>query len=211
MRITSVTVEPLNLELQSALTVAYGSYPVLEYALLKVCTDDGLIGLGEASPDPEVTGETQAGVVKALQQANEILIGQDPFDIEGILTECWQRIPQFPAAIAAIDMALYDLMGQSLKVPVYRLLGGKSRTGIGLYPVIPLDEPTVMADLCQRFTDMGAQALKIKLGSDPASDILRLRAIHNTVGGAVQLRLDINQGWKDAKTAHGDHPTTGRF
>jgi L-Ala-D/L-Glu epimerase len=201
MRITSIEIEPLDLELQTALTVAYGSYPVLNYALIKIHTDDGLSGLGEASPDPEVTGETQDSVIKALYTAASFLVGMTPFNIEEIINQCLETIPEFPAAIAAIDMALYDLMGKALRVPVYQLLGGKARPGIGLYPVIPMDEPQVMAAGCRQFTDMGAQTLKIKLGSDTSVDLLRLEAIHNAIGGGVNLRLDINQGWKDAKTA----------
>jgi len=201
MRITAVEIEPLDLELQTALTVAYGSYPVLNYALIKVHTDDGLVGLGEASPDPEVTGETQDSVIRALHEASGFLVGMDPFDIEEVIRQCLERIRDYPAAMAAIDMALYDLMGQSMNLPVYRLLGGKSRPGIGLYPVIPLDEPQVMAATSLQFVELGADTLKIKLGSDPAVDLQRLRSIRDAVGGKVKFRLDINQGWKDAATS----------
>ena len=201
MQITAIEVEPLDLKLQTALTVAYGSYPELNYALLKITTDDGLLGLGEASPDPEVTGETQGAVIAALQQAATFLVGCDPFDIEQIINQCLDHIPAFPAAIAAIDMALYDLIGQSLDVPVYQLLGGKSRSGIGLYPVIPMNDPKTMADMSRKFVDLGADMLKIKLGSTPEADLLRLKNIQDTVGNSVKLRLDINQGWKDSRTA----------
>ncbi len=192
---------PLDLKLQTALTVAYGSYPVLNYALLKINTDEGLTGLGEASPDPEVTGETQASVMAALRQMDELLTGNDPFDIENIVNLCLEIIPDQPAALAAIDMALYDLMGQKLQVPVYELLGGKSRNSMRLYPVIPLDVPQKMAELSQLFLGMGADTLKIKLGSDPETDLMRLKSIQEVVGSSVKLRLDINQGWKDANTS----------
>lgn len=201
MRITSGVIEPLNLELQTALTVAYGSYPVLNYALLKVFTDDGLLGLGEASPDPEVTGETQDSVIAALHTASSFLVGMNPFNIEEIINLCLEKIPTFPAAMAAIDMALYDLMGQALHVPVYQLLGGKARPSIGLYPVIPMDEPQVMAGGCRKFTEMGADILKIKLGSNSNVDLQRLKSIHDAIGSSIKLRLDINQGWKDARTS----------
>ncbi len=201
MRIASIEVEPLDLQLQTTLTVAYGSYPTLDYALLKIYTDDGLLGLGEASPDPEVTGETQASIIAALKGASKFLIGSDPFDIEQIIEQCFDAIPNAPAAIAAIDMALHDLMGQALGVPVYQILGGKSRPGIQLYPVIPMDEPQTMAAMSRNFVDMGADILKIKLGSSPDLDLLRLKNIHAAVGSSVKLRLDINQGWKDATTA----------
>jgi L-Ala-D/L-Glu epimerase len=201
MKITAIEIEPLDLELQTALTVAYGSYPVLNYALIKLHTEEGFTGLGEASPDPEVTGETQASVIEALQKASEFLTGMDPFNIEQMMHLCHENIAAFPAAMAAIDMALYDLMGKSLRVPAYQLLGGRCREGIALYPVIPMDEAQVMAGMARQFAQMGAQVLKVKLGSDPALDLQRLQSIKQAVGGRIKLRLDINQGWHDAQTA----------
>lgn len=201
MKITSIVVEPLDLQLQTALTVAYGSYPKLNYVLLKVFTDDGLLGLGEASPDPQVTGETQAIVLTALHQAEPLLVGRDPRDVESLLAACRAVLPHAPAALAAIDMALYDLLGQSLGAPLYQLLGGKSRAAMPLYPVIPLDEPPVMAAMSAQFVGIGADTLKVKLGSSPDLDLVRLNEIRAAVGDSVKLRLDINQGWRDATTA----------
>ncbi|MCS6994231.1 MAG: dipeptide epimerase [Anaerolineales bacterium] len=200
MRITNLEISPLDLTLETALTVAYGSYPVLNYALLKIVTDEGLIGLGEASPDPEVTGETQETVLDALERARPLLVDADPLQVEPLLRRCRAAIPAFPAALAAIDMALYDLLGQALGAPVHQLLGGLARPAIGLYPVIPLDEPPVMAVMSARFVEMGAQILKVKLGSSPDLDLLRLNEIRAAVGDSVLLRLDINQGWRDAET-----------
>ena len=200
MQIKSIEIDPLDLELQTALTVAYGSYPVLNYALIKVHSDEGIIGLGEASPDTEVTGETQASVIEALRAAAAFLPGMDPFNIEEIINLCLEKIPASPSAVAAIDMALYDLMGKHLDLPVYQLLGGKAREGIGLYPVIPLDEPQEMAANSLKFAQMGLTTMKVKLGTDPTEDLRRLEAIRDAAGGGIKLRLDINQGWKDAPT-----------
>jgi L-alanine-DL-glutamate epimerase-like enolase superfamily enzyme len=201
MKITGFSVEPLNLDLPVALTVAYGSYPVLEYALIQLHTDEGFVGLGEASPDPEVTGETQAVVLTALNKILPQLVGCDPFNIAVLIGNCFAEIGHAPAAIAAIDMALYDLMGKKLGVPVYQLLGGKSRSYMTLYPVIPMDDPKVMAGMAAQYAGMGATRFKIKLGSDPAEDYERLKRIQAAAGADAQLRLDVNQGWGDADTA----------
>ncbi|OYT68985.1 MAG: dipeptide epimerase, partial [Chloracidobacterium sp. CP2_5A] len=88
-----------------------------------------------------------------------------------------------------------------LGIPVYQLLGGLARPAISLYPVIPLDEPPVMAAMSAKFVGIGAQILKVKLGSSADLDLLRLKEIRAAVGDSVQLRLDINQGWRDADTA----------
>jgi len=201
MRITRLEISKLDLKLQAALTVAYGSYAELNYALVKVHTDSGMIGLGEASPDPQVTGETQESVFLALHEMSNLLVDKDPMDVVPLLAECRKRYMAYPAALAAIDMALYDLAGQSLGVPVYQLLGSKARSEVGLYPVVPLDEPDVMAGVALQFIGMGARMLKVKLGTKPEEDLRRLQAIRNTVGSEIVLRLDINQGWQDAETA----------
>jgi L-alanine-DL-glutamate epimerase-like enolase superfamily enzyme len=110
-------------------------------------------------------------------------------------------IPEYPSAAAAIDMALYDLMGKQLGVPVYQLLGGKTWPGARLYPVIPMETPEQMAAMSRQFVGMGAMILKIKLGSSPSEDLARMEAIRSAIGDDVRLRLDVNQGWGDAETA----------
>ncbi len=196
-----IEVAPLNLIPQVALNVAYGSYPVFEYALLKLHANDGTVGLGEAAPDPEVTGETQAGVIATLEGFAPLVAGRDPFDIAAIMAEAEAQAPNFPAARAALDMALYDLMGKALGVPVYKLLGGKAREGMRLYPVIPLDTPQTMAERAAGFVQTGYRVLKLKIGTDPTEDEARVAAVHKAVGSEVRLRLDVNQGWGDAATA----------
>jgi L-alanine-DL-glutamate epimerase-like enolase superfamily enzyme len=201
MKIESLKISPLNLIPQVALSVSYGTYEQLEYALLQIQTDNGLTGLGEASPDPEVTGETQESTLRVLSAFSELLIGRDPHQFRAILSELRTAFPDAPAALAAVDMALLDLIGQAHHLPVYQWLGGLSRTAIPLYPVIPMDSPEAMAALAQGFKDMGAKAMKIKLGSDPETDVARVTAISEIIGPDIVLRPDINQGWQDAETA----------
>ena len=203
MRIESIQVRPMDLRLQTPLTVAYGSYPVLEYALLEIKTDTGLVGLGEASPDPEVTGETRAGVVAALESFGELLRGMDPFDVEPALALCREAAPAVPAALAAADMALRDLAGKAAALPVYRMMGGAFRRELALYPVVPMDSPVAMADLTSSFAGLGYSILKVKLGSDPDLDVRRIEAVRRAARPGTRLRLDINQGWKDAGTSLG--------
>jgi len=217
MRITYVDVGPLTLVPEVALTVAYGSYPVFDYAMVQVHTDVGLVGLGEASPDPEVTGETQADVIAGLEAMSEVLVGADPRDLTALLTRAEEVAPGLPAALAAVDMALYDLAGKDVGLPVYRLLGGPVREGMRLYPVIPLDAPEVMAGMAARFAGAGYRELKVKVGGplpgarvtpeawraspDIDLDAARIDAIAGAVGPDVALLLDVNQGWVRADVA----------
>lgn len=201
MQITNVIIQPLNLVPNIPLTVAYNSYPVFEYAIIKVITENGIAGLGEASPDPEVTGETQEIVLEALEKAKHYLIGKSFFAIGRIITELEELIPESPAARAAVDMALYDLVGKMLKTPVYNLLGGQYRKSISLYPVISMDKPEVMAKSVCEFIEIGFIVFKLKVGSDPDHDVERVAKIRELCGDSPILRLDVNQGWNDAATS----------
>lgn len=200
MHITKIEVTPLNLVPQWTLTLSYGDYPVFEYALLKIHTNVGTIGLGEAAFDPVVTGETQEGVLAALRSLAPLLEGSSPFDLNALMEMAEEEIAEFPAALAALDMALYDLMGKSLGVPVHSLLGGRMRPGMQLYPVVPMDTPEAMADMARQLVGP-ALAVKLKIGSDPDTDIARVAAVAGLLGDEYTLYLDVNQGWDDARTA----------
>jgi L-alanine-DL-glutamate epimerase-like enolase superfamily enzyme len=202
VKIKEIHILDLDLVPVVPLVVSYGTFAFLEYVLIKVKADDGTIGYGEGAPDFEVTGETRQSVKTALAAISGELVGKDPFDIEAILAAAIERTPASPTAWAALDMALFDLMGKSLGVPAHRLLGGRSRGSIAFYPVIPLDEPAVMAGYADGFYRGGFREMKIKLGTTPEQDTERVRVICEAAPQA-RLSLDINQGWKDAPTAIG--------
>ncbi len=201
MKVTHVEVSPLNLIPRVALSVAYGSYSKLAYGMVQIHTDQDLTGLGEAAPDPVVTGETQNSTLTVLARIADWLVDKNPLQIRALMSGLAEQFPEAPAALAAVDMALFDLAGKKLQQPVYQLLGGAGRLAVPLYPVIPMDTPEVMAELAASFVSLGGQALKIKLGSDPSDDLARIEAITRAVGTDVRLRPDINQGWGDAPTA----------
>jgi L-alanine-DL-glutamate epimerase-like enolase superfamily enzyme len=203
MRIERIDVTPFVLTPPMALTVAYGSYPTRDYVLLKVHADNGLLGLGEGSPDPEVTGETQDSVLKALQQAAPGLVGRDPFELETILAWWEEQFPRQPTAMAALDMALYDLQGKALSVPVHRLLGGLVCPRMKLYPVVPLLPPQEMAETAATLVRQRFDTLKLKLGAGPDQDEARVQAVREAVGAEITLRIDANQGWHTPAVALG--------
>ena len=201
MLIASLEVKRFALHPPIPLNVAYGSYPTLDYVSLIVRTDSGLIGLGEAAPDPEVTGETQDSCQHVLRRAEAWLIGRDPFEIEAILASFEEESFGQPSAMAALDMALYDLVGKALGAPVFRLLGGSSRRAMEIYPVVPLLPPQEMATLAAMFAQAGYKALKLKVGTGPDEDEERVRAVREAVGPDIRLRVDVNQGWHTAEVA----------
>jgi L-alanine-DL-glutamate epimerase-like enolase superfamily enzyme len=193
LRIIKVQCVPVTLPIEPY-TDAYGSYDDLRYALAIVHTDDGMTGVGEASPiDPSFYGETQDSMRSVIEEHIDPLIrGQDPLNIEKIESDIDRRIAGNSCAKTAIDIALYDLAGKALGVPVYKLLGGlfreKAAAGLELGIVAAED----MAGQVGRLIELEAKAVKIHVGGAPQEDIRSIRALRNAVGESVAIRADAN-------------------
>jgi L-alanine-DL-glutamate epimerase-like enolase superfamily enzyme len=157
--------------------------------------ENGLVGWGNAAPDEHVTGETAEGVERTLDQSfRSFLIGLDALRIELIWSKLKEIAPQQPAAIAAIDIALYDLLGQAANLPLYRLLG-HARNEIETSVTLSIEEAAVSVSRAREFQARGLRALKIKCGLDVDDDIERVRAIRAAVGTEMRISLDANQGY----------------
>jgi L-alanine-DL-glutamate epimerase-like enolase superfamily enzyme len=175
----------------------YGTVTHSHAVVVRVYTDQGLVGLGEADPLPPFTEESWAGVLGTTERVlGPLLIGEDPRDIiannklfDGILHGN-------NLAKGALDMALWDLLGKSLGVPVHRLLGGKLR---GTVPVLwPFGSGTPEQDL-ERIEAKQAEGygtFMIKMGALPIeTEIARARAIEDRFGDSIHWNVDANQGW----------------
>ncbi len=126
MIISTVEVIPVRLPLREPFVVAYATYPDTLSVLVRIRTRDGLEGWGEATPDPNVTGETWSGVAQILRHdLAPALIGRDARDREAALLALDARVEGAPAAKAALDIALHDLLARSLGIPLWQLLGGR--------------------------------------------------------------------------------------
>lgn len=194
MRIRDVEIYPFELKMKEPFTVAFETYDHSKGVLIRIRTDAGLTGLGEASPLLRVTGDTQATAVHAARQIRDLLIGKDPLAIERTLGLIGLHLHSNPAIVAAFDMALWDLLGKAAGLPVFRLLGGDTTT-FETDLTIGLETPEAMAASARASLAQGFRTLKIKLGQEPAADLARLQAIREAVGDAVTLRIDANQGY----------------
>lgn len=106
-----------------------------------------------------------------------------------------------PTAKAAIDIACFDIMGKASGQPVYNLLGGKYYPSLTFAQVIGIQSPEKMAEEAKRLVEQGYTCLKFKVGTDVVTDIKRIRAVSDVVGRKIQMRIDVNQGWKKCTTA----------
>lgn len=180
------------------------------YVILKITTDDGIEGFGEATAMPEWGGDfgryfgESAGTTRTVLQQNlfPAIQGMDPFDMDLIHRKMDLAIRGYNYAKAAVDIALYDIMGKAVDKPVYQLLGGRHRRAIpvahSLGVVMDVDaavEEAVLA--CQE----GIRSIKMKGGLDLKRDLLLMKKLREALGPDVHILVDANQGYPSAKEA----------
>jgi muconate cycloisomerase len=204
MPITAVHAEPIQAQVHPDLAIisSLGEHLRGHYVLVRVTDDAGRVGLGEASVTSVWSGETQPGTIALVKEVlAPLLIGADPFDTEWIGRQMDRAAFANSFAKAALEMALLDLQGQTLGVPVYQLLGGCSaearRKGVRLKFVVGAVEPDLAAQRARRMVERGWRAIKVKVGrhEHPRADVDRLRAVRDAIGPDVLLLVDANGGY----------------
>jgi L-Ala-D/L-Glu epimerase / N-acetyl-D-glutamate racemase len=205
MPITAVRAEPIygTVKPDLAIISSLGEHLRGQYVLVRVQDDAGRTGLGEASVTSVWSGETQAGTMALIDQVlAPLLIGADPFDTEWLSRRMDRAAFGNSFAKAALEMALLDLQGRTLGVPVYKLLGGREHdapagAGIRLKFVVGAVEPGLAAERARRMVDAGWKAIKVKVGRgpDPQQDVERLWAVRDAIGPDIWLSVDANGGY----------------
>lgn len=196
MKIKQVEVFGLEIDLKVPFIISYDRYDVMPTILTRIETESGIVGWGEAVPDQHVTGETWDSTIEIIHhELASLVIGESPFNINLIHKKMNEKIKDVPGAKAAIDLALYDLMGKISKQPVYRLIGGKSHKKLDIPQVISILSLKEMAKKAKEYVDQGFKHVKIKVGTDPDTDIKRIRMVREVLPNDVRLRVDANQGW----------------
>lgn len=164
--------------------------------LAEIFTDTGLVGIGESPcffPPAE-------GIKGAMAASAPFLLGEDPFDHERI----YKRLLAYNGfyydrvfsgfALSGIDLALWDLMGKAASQPLYKLLGGRVYPEARFICIVPLTEPSKMAEAAMKAVNEGCRTIYVKYDGDEQLLIDRLEAIRTAVGPGPNLRLDFNQG-----------------
>ncbi len=204
LRIAAIDVVPVRLPLREPFAIAYATYPDVLSVLVRVRTEDGAEGWGEATPDPNVTGETWASTTAMLRgDLAPALLGHHAWDRDGAAARLDARVEAAPAAKAALDIALNDLVARALGIPLWVLLGGRSKPQIEISRVVSLGTPEAMAEAAARHVADGFTTVKLKVG-DPTSphlDAARVAAVRAAVGPEIGIKIDANQGWKTPGTA----------
>jgi L-alanine-DL-glutamate epimerase-like enolase superfamily enzyme len=204
MKITGMEMIPLTMEFKGIIKESFGTVGLREdNVIIRMHTDEGITGLGEGCTlGPFYCGESQETVMGIIGHHlfPKVLEGKDPFNIDPIHYEMDKVVYNNTVAKAAIDFALYDIMGKTLDVPVYKLLGGRFTDEIPLRGCVGIDTPENMAVLAKSIIDQGFGGIKMKVGLNPTEDIERVKAIRSAIGKTAVIDIDVNGAYtpKDA-------------
>jgi L-alanine-DL-glutamate epimerase-like enolase superfamily enzyme len=203
VRITGVEIAAVNLPLLEPFVVSYGTFQDLATVLVRLETDAEVTGWGEGTPDPHVTGETVEGVVATLRHLAPALLGRNPLDRSAAMRLLGSRLAGMPTAKAALDIALHDLAGRSVGLPVWALLGGRAREAVSISRVVSRKSPEAMAMDASRHVAAGFRTVKLKVGDarDIRGDVQRVAAVREAVGPDIGIKIDVNGGWHTAGAA----------
>lgn len=202
MKITALTAVPISFRVPegSSVTLGIGRAVKRDAVLVRVETDEGLVGWGEAHH-----GRCPGAIAKLIDTTmGELVLGMDPLDVNGV----WARVYRMQLAshgmgaaaamaLSGLDIALWDIRCKASGWPLYRLLGGASRPIRAYAGGISLgwQEPAALADEARMHVETGYRALKLRVGDSPARDIARVRAVRAAVGDDVDILVDANTGY----------------
>jgi L-rhamnonate dehydratase len=173
------------------------------WLIVEIFTDDGHVGIGNAALAPPITKQVIDLYLKPL------LLGADPWNIEFLWQHMYRKTMAFGrkgigmAAISAVDIALWDLLGKSAKQPVFRLLGGRTKPRIPVYASrlysIELSE---LAAEAKRYKKEGYRAMKLRFGWGPTDgaagmqkNVGLVKTVRESVGDGIDVMADAYMGW----------------
>ena len=172
------------------------SVEVFDSTIVEIETDSGYVGYGEVCPlGPFYLPAYAAGVRAGITELAPHLIGTDPTHLQVLNRLMDRSLKGHPYVKSAIDMACWDILGKASGLPVSTLLGGCYGDDFVLYRAISQESPEEMAGKVIGYRDEGYRRFQLKVGSDPETDILRIRAVADCLSPGEKLVADANTGW----------------
>src|SRR3954451_12551828 len=203
MKISGIRAYPTSFPIPTANRVALGIGTAVkrDAVVVKVTSDEGIVGWGEAHH-----GRAHTAVAKLIETTlRQLALGMDAHDVNGV----WEKMYRFQLAshgmgagaclaMSGIDMALWDIRGKALGLPLYRLLGGRRKpvpayaggVSLGYQP------PAQLVDEARKSIDGGYKAIKLRVGDSPKADTERMRAVRNAFGDELVILTDANIGYR---------------
>lgn len=198
MKIEKVRATPLAVPYNSPERWVDGVRRGVNNVLVELTTDCGIVGLGEATCG---SGNSADPTCAVIEDFAEYLVGEDPRSINRHVNRFytlarWRLWRAFTnTALAAIEMALWDILGKTVGKPLHSLLGGQLRDRIPAFGFVFHGPPDAMAEDAKKMVQDGFTVIYFAVGLDPEADETRVRAVREAVGPAVRLRVDANESW----------------
>ena len=193
--IKSIEVIPLKVKLIEPFIISLGKLEYADNVVVKITTQNGIIGFGECSPFRSIHGETAETCLAVGKIISENFIGKDALKIEELVSLMDKIIFGNTSIKSAFDISLYDIASQHSKVPLYEFLGGKNDKVIHTDYTVSIDTPEKMTSDAKKILNAGFPVIKVKLGGTAEQDIFRMKSIRAAVGNEIPIRIDANQGW----------------
>jgi o-succinylbenzoate synthase len=199
MKIVDAEVFAIRIPLKHPFTIALGTLTHSNHVLVRMSDDDNRVGWGESTTFHSVYGYDQKSLYHVL---NDHLLpavsGMDPRNMSLLHQKMDQAIPRNLMAKCAVDLAAYDLAGQAAAAPIYSLIGGRRVDRIPVMAALGIVSASQAAARAKELVAEGFEVIKIKIGSNAEQDVERIKAVRETVGDTIRLRVDANQGYDRA-------------
>ncbi|MHC3380340.1 dipeptide epimerase [Haloarcula sp. H-GB5] len=197
-RIDRVSVEPLDHELREPFEISLGTREKARNLVVAVETDTGIVGHGEGSPLPPVTGETQAAAVATARSVTSMLEGAALADYRELVSDLRAAVPGAVSALFAVETALLDAYCRDRGIPLSELFGG-APAAVTTDITVPIVSPDAAAERATRAAAAGFDHIKVKTGGAVDDDVARTVAVADAAPDAT-ITVDANQGWTPKAT-----------
>jgi muconate cycloisomerase len=205
MKVTHVETIPVRVPIKPDLAIRSGrggAHTESPFLLVKIHTDEGHVGLGEASCTPRWSGEDQVSAAHFINAyLAPLLVGETLDEVGRLFAKCQTALAGNYFTKAAVEMALWDLTAKAQRKPVYALLGGRRREFVPTKWSVSGVDPAKAAAIAAWAVAQGFSTMKVKVGIDSDGDLARVRAVREAVGSQVKLGVDANGGWRTPQIA----------
>lgn len=198
MRIVAMDIFPIELTLSEPIPMSSGVVASTGNVVVRLVSDDGIVGWGEGVEAPSLTGQRQGDIVDDLETLRDVIVGSDPTRVN----ECWVRarraLPSATTACGAIDIAIHDLVARSLGVPVHQVIGGTFRDRVPALTLVGSGDGPADVEKLEKRRAEGFTWFKIKLGMGPADgEWATMTTARDLVGPDGVVCGDANEAWDE--------------
>jgi L-alanine-DL-glutamate epimerase-like enolase superfamily enzyme len=195
MKITNIKTTCYQVPIKDPLLMSFKESKEHLGLLVQVETDEGITGV---CTQPMLFPRTETIIHTEIKP---LVLGQDPFNVEKMVGYFLRGHPALWALegsvfpMGAVEIACWDIIGQFLNVPLYKLFGGKYRDRVPITAFMGIKEPDQVAQDAVRAVEQGFTTIKLKVGRDLQEDVEIVKAVREAVGDRIELRVDPNQAW----------------